>query len=145
MEKIDKFDGEFAFLSNFYDAPVTYNGLTYLNSEAAFQAQKTLDMDRRAEFCSYTPGKAKREGRNLSLRPDWESVKVQVMKDIVLAKFTQNEDLEIKLLSTGKLYLEEGNTWGDTTWGTVDGKGQNLLGKILMATRDELNRRLGLL
>lgn len=40
---IDKFRGEYDFLSNFYSCQVTYNGESYLNSEAAFQAQKTQD------------------------------------------------------------------------------------------------------
>lgn len=34
--------------------------------------------------------------------------------------------------------LEEGNTWGDRTWGTVDGVGQNLLGHVLMTVRSVL-------
>ena len=61
------------------------------------------------------------------------------MYEIVLAKFTQNPDLKEKLLATGDESLEEGNTWGDTIWGTVDGVGENRLGKILMRVRDELN------
>ena len=68
-----------------------------------------------------------------------EEVKDKVMYEIVLAKFTQNPDLKEKLLATGDEYLEEGNTWGDTIWGTVDGVGENRLGKILMRVRDELN------
>ena len=68
-----------------------------------------------------------------------EEVKDKVMYEIVLAKFTQNPDLKEKLLATGDEHLEEGNTWGDTIWGTVDGVGENRLGKILMRVRDELN------
>lgn len=64
------------------------------------------------------------------------------MKDIVMAKFTQNEDLKEKLLSTGNTYLEEGNTWGDRIWGVVDGNGANLLGNILMNVRKELQLEL---
>ena len=73
------------------------------------------------------------------MRSDWEEVKNKVMYEIVLAKFTQNSDLKEKLLATGDEHLEEGNTWGDTIWGTVDGVGENRLGKILMRVRDELN------
>ena len=73
------------------------------------------------------------------MRSDWEEVKDKVMYEIVLAKFTQNPDLKEKLLATGDESLEEGNTWGDTIWGTVDGVGENRLGKILMRVRDELN------
>lgn len=69
---------------------------------------------------------------------DWEEVKDKVMYEIVLAKFTQNPDLKEKLLATGDEHLEEGNTWGDTTWGTVNGIGENRLGIILMKVRKEL-------
>ena len=40
--KIDHFRGEYAFLSNFWEVPVTYMGLTYGSNEAAFQAQKCM-------------------------------------------------------------------------------------------------------
>lgn len=60
------------------------------------------------------------------------------MYEICKAKFTQNEDLKAKLLATGNDILEEGNTWGDRVWGTVNGVGENRLGKILMRVREEL-------
>lgn len=60
------------------------------------------------------------------------------MYEICMAKFTQNEDLKEKLLATGNDILEEGNTWGDKVWGTVNGVGENKLGKILMKVREEL-------
>lgn len=60
------------------------------------------------------------------------------MYEVVLAKFSQNEFLKQKLIATGREWLEEGNTWGDITWGTVDGVGNNYLGKILMAVRSVL-------
>ena len=60
------------------------------------------------------------------------------MYDICYAKFTQNEELKSRLLATGTHLLEEGNTWGDKIWGTVDGEGENHLGKILMRVRKEL-------
>ena len=60
------------------------------------------------------------------------------MYEICKAKFTQNEDLKEKLLATGNDILEEGNTWGDRVCGTVNGVGENRLGKILMRVREEL-------
>ncbi len=62
---IDSFRGEYYFLSNFYEAPVLYDGITYQNNEAAFQAQKTLDMEKRKEFASLSPNLAKRAGRRV--------------------------------------------------------------------------------
>lgn len=138
--KINSFRGKYAFLSNFWEAPVTYNGLTYGNTEAAFQAQKCMTADEMRPFTEMCPAQAKKAGRRVQLRPDWESVKIGIMEDIVRAKFTQNEDLRTQLLDTGVAYLEEGNTWHDICWG-VDartGEGQNHLGKILMRVRQEL-------
>lgn len=141
---IDKFDGDFAFLSNFYDAPVAYDGITYKNTEAAFQAQKTTSIPKRLEFANFTASQSKKEGRKLALRQDWEEVKGQVMYEICLAKFTQNEDLKKKLLSTDGRHLIEGNHWHDNTWGNctcekcVSIQGQNRLGIILMEIRERL-------
>lgn len=134
------FRNEYRFLSNFWDAPVTYKGLTYQNAEAAFQAQKCMDEAEKAQFTTLRSNEAKRLGRYVQLRPDWEEVKVGIMEEIVRAKFIQNEELKWRLIATGDAYLEEGNTWHDTCWG-VDaktGEGQNHLGKILMKVREEL-------
>lgn len=87
---------------------------------------------------AYNPSEAKAAGRKIDLRSDWEEVKSQIMYEIVQAKFNQNPDLKEKLLATGDEHLEEGNTWGDTTWGTVNGIGENRLARILMKVRKEL-------
>ena len=138
---IDSFKGKYYFLSNFYSAPVTYDGLTFQNNEAAFQAAKCINPELRKQFINLNPSKAKKLGRSVKLRKDWEQVKVQIMKEICKAKFDQNEDLKKQLLATGKQTLEEGNTWGDRIWGTVDGVGQNHLGKILMEIRKEYHKK----
>ena len=137
---IKVFDGEYAFLSNFYERKVEYEGITYGSSEAAFQAQKTLDIEERLQFASLTPMQSKRNGRKVALRPDWEGVKVLTMYEIVLAKFTQNPDLAEMLIATGDEELVEGNYWHDTFWGVCDGVGTNFLGKILMQIRGELKQ-----
>ena len=137
--KIGFFQGEYFFLSN-YGAPVTYEGLTYQNNEAAFQAQKCSDTKDREAFTNMNPSEAKKAGRKVLLRKDWEQIKMSVMAGIVKAKFEQNEELAKKLLATGDAYLEEGNDWGDRIWGTVNGQGANCLGMILMNTREELAR-----
>lgn len=141
MEKINEFRKDYFFLSNFYKVPVEYKGLTYSTSEAAFQAQKCKNEADKAAFTSMTPDEAKQYGRKIELRPDWEQVKFTFMKEIVYAKFSQNENIRERLLATGDAYLEEGNTWGDQIWGTVDGIGENNLGKILMEVRAELQNK----
>lgn len=139
---INSFKGEYSFLSNFYESLVTYDGLTYQNSEAAFQAQKCQSLHERIPFTRMNPSEAKKAGRKVILRKDWEQVKINIMAQIVKAKFEQNEELAVKLLNTGDAYLEEGNDWGDRIWGTVNGQGSNYLGYILMAVRDHLNQKI---
>jgi ribA/ribD-fused uncharacterized protein len=139
--RIDRFSDEYRFLSNFYPATVVYEGLTYPDSEHAYQSAKTLDRQERRRIAAQpTPADAKRVGEALKYRSDWAAVKYQVMLDCVRDKFTRNPDLRAKLLATGDAYLEEGNTWGDRIWGVYQGQGTNWLGKILMQVRAELRK-----
>lgn len=140
-KKITQFIAEDYYLSNFFPAVLEYNGIRFLNSEAAFQAQKTLDKAEQMKFSNLPPNKAKALGRRVKLREDWEEVKDQIMYEVVKAKFEQNPTLLEKLLSTGNAYLEEGNTWGDDYWGVpFGGTGQNKLGHILMRLREEFRQ-----
>lgn len=136
MKTIDNFNGEYRFLSNFYNAPVKYNNVVFQNNESAFQAQK--DLTRVNEFKNLPPNKGKSLGRRVKLRDDWEEVKINIMYELVLAKFTQNPKLKEKLLETKDNMLVEGNYWNDTYWGICGGIGRNELGKILMKVRGEL-------
>ena len=135
---IMNFRDDYYFLSNFYPCEVLYDGHKYLSAEAAFQAQKTTDNNEKALFETYSASVAKRHGREVCIRDDWEKVKVSLMYDIVLAKFTSNPVLADRLLATGNETLAEGNTWGDTFWGVCNGNGKNMLGIILMKVRDAL-------
>lgn len=123
---ITEFRGDNFFLSNFYIAPVYYQGIRFENNEAAFQAAKCPE--RMRDFCGLNPQSAKRLGRRVELRYDWEEVKYDVMYQVCKAKFLQNADLYRKLIDTGDAELIEGNTW------------DNHLGKILMRIREELVR-----
>lgn len=137
MTKIDLFRGQYNWLSNFYKCDIYYNGLHYNSVEAAFQAQK--DPSKANEFCNITnPVMAKHKGKNVSLRSDWDKVKVDIMQQLILIKFNSNEELKQKLLETDNIYLEEGNKFHDHFWGVSDGYGQNILGKILMNVRKQL-------
>ena len=140
MKDINEFRGDYYFLSNFYSAEVEFDGITYLNNEAAFQAQKVLDLKVRKEFSELPPNLAKAKGRKVSLRKDWESVKDGLMYEIVLCKFAQNQKLKELLLLTGERNLIEGNDWNDKYWGKCRGEGLNKLGIILKQVRELLKK-----
>lgn len=142
---IEKFTGQYAFLSNFYASPITYEGIIYPTVEHAFQAAKTDDPEiRKIIAAKAKPGQAKYAGGRRGIIKDfdfnaWEAKKVAVMEACVRAKF-QHPELRAQLKDTGDQELQEGNHWNDTFWGVSlkTGKGKNHLGRILMKIRDEI-------
>ena len=141
---INCFDGEFVFLSNFYPSPITDGNLIFPTVEHMFQAAKTVNIKEYKEIAAAdTPGRAKRLGKTITLREDWEEVKDDIMYQALWLKFSI-PTLREMLLATGNEKLIEGNTWHDNTWGDCscerckDIKGQNRLGKMLMQIREEI-------
>lgn len=136
---------EYGCFSNFAAFPIQLKKKRWPTSEHYFQAQKfagTTDEDevRKAK----SPMIAARMGRSRKrpLRRDWESVKVGIMREAVLAKFTQHKDLQEILLATGDAEIIE-HTSKDAYWGDGgDGSGKNMLGKILMETRETIRREI---
>lgn len=142
MTRIDAFEGDYRYLSNFYPCPVTVfftdtgEIVTFRSSEAAFQAAKCPEVA--SSFRSLEPAAAKKLGNKVELRCDWNDIRDEIMRKVIRAKFEQNPDLARRLLETKDAELIEGNSWGDTYWGVCDGHGQNKLGRILMSIREEL-------
>ena len=135
---IDNFRGDFSFLSNFYEATIYVDGERYRSVEHAYQAHKTLDpWSRRLVRLAPSAAEAKKLGKSVPLRKDWDDVKVDLMRSFIRKKF-ENPFLRPLLLATGDVELIEGNTFGDTFWGVCRGTGQNVLGKILMEVRNEI-------
>lgn len=135
---ISCFRGPFRFLSNFWGCDVILDGVHYSCIENAYQAAKTLDTEQRKQFQDCRPGMAKRLGKSLKLRPDWDQVKLGVMERLIEQKFARGSVLAKQLLDTGSVMLVEGNTWNDTFWGVCNGRGSNHLGHLLMKRRTEL-------
>ena len=143
---IDCFDEQYAFLSNFYPCTILYNGVIFPSLENAYQAVKYIgedDLNVYQEFAGFTPGKAKRKGKKLPLRNDWDMVKLEVMEELLRIKFA-DEVLKRQLLSTGEKELIEDNDWHDNFWGSCScekcgNRGMNNLGKLLMKLRFEYN------
>lgn len=139
---INQFRGEYSYLSNFYEAPLTVLGIPFQSSEAAYMACKTENIELRRKFSTLSPKEAKYEGRKLTLRPNWNGLmRLECMELCVRSKFAHNPDLIQKLINTGHSQLVEGNYWGDKYWGVClkTNEGKNMLGEILMAVRDTYN------
>lgn len=129
------------FLSNFYPCTITFDGDTYPSVEHAYQASKTFSRAergpiRRAKLAST----AKRLGKEVTLRPDWEQVRIGIMEAFLRQKFADPR-LARLLAGTEDHELIEGNEWGDTFWGVCKGVGENHLGKLLMKIREEIRPR----
>ena len=133
------FRNEYWFLSNMYPCEIRVNGLVFTCAEACFQSFKTTDLNERKKFQGIDRFKAKKLGTSVSLRSDWNDIRIEVMSRDIHAKFKQHPDLTKKLQDTGDLPIIEDNTWKDTFWGVCNGKGCNLLGQILMSERDWVN------
>jgi ribA/ribD-fused uncharacterized protein len=145
--EIAEFKGKYRFLSNFYAVwIVDADGIKYPTLEHAFQAHKTLDLELRTEIAGLAdPAEAKRAGRQLRLRTDWEVVKRDVMAGLLELKFRAGSALADRLLDTGNAWLVEGNYWCDNEWGDCycggprcRARGRNWLGIALMQRREAL-------
>lgn len=134
---INRFKNEYLFLSNFYYSPIIYKGIEFPSVENAYQAMKTTDKKKWFEFIDCSAGDAKRKGKRLKIRDDWDQVKFGIMEELVELKFAI-PDLRELLRLTNDSELTEGNWWKDTYWGVCNGVGQNNLGKILMSTRSKI-------
>ena len=164
MKTIKNFRGYYSFLSNFSNSKIKFKNYIFENSESVFQVQKFDYNDQLLRaFSVLNPSDAKKYGRakilflnndtdelasnkrpyywenytEFRMTPDWNDRKIEAMYNSVRLKFTQNPEIKEKLIETRDYYLEEGNTWGDKFWGTVNGEGENNLGIILMQVRDE--------
>lgn len=143
------------WFSNFAPAHIFMRDFSYPTVEHAFQAAKTLDIKERKHIANMgSPGAAKKAGRNVKLRPEWEEVKLAVMWICLCAKFS-DEYWYKELKLTGEEQIVEWNSWGDKIWGIpchqVDNglwvpyeklRGENLLGRLLMYCRNHSRRYL---
>lgn len=155
---INKFEGRWRFLSNFYPCVIEHQGIKYNSVESFYVGMKVNDQQL-INGKYYTPGdfremialiknptEVKKIGGKVKLRSNWEEKKLEVMNWAIRQKFKNNPDLKEMLLSTSNQDIVEGNYWHDKFWGicTCDkcgNKGENHLGKILMEVRDELTPR----
>jgi len=160
---IHTFREENAFLSNMTAVEIVYKDLKFGSTEAAYMWEKcplcTIEIKKGdkaekyweigeiaswAQFCLLMPPNlVKRKSREVELRPDWNDVKLKIMYDLLVIKFTQ-EPFRSKLLATGDQNIVEGNFWNDKFWGVdikaTPNEGENWLGRLLMDIRNKLQK-----
>jgi ribA/ribD-fused uncharacterized protein len=145
---ISDFHGEHFFLSNFYPRSFSYRSPRFglhgaQSGEHAYQAEKAETLEEFQRILGLaTPGQTKRAGRSVQMRADWETVKYEVMWNVLWHKFQDSALMRRDLLETGDEILVEGNTWHDNVWGDCScgrpacaSKGENWLGEQLMLIR----------
>jgi ribA/ribD-fused uncharacterized protein len=124
-----------------FDTPLEYKGVEFKTVENFFQAMKSEEVNAIENWkyiASLGPDGAKKAGRKLKLRPDWENVRLEIMEFALRHKFAPGTSWHQKLMQTGATEIIEWNNWGDRYWGRdTDGNGENHLGKLLMKLREE--------
>lgn len=137
---IKEFQKEHRWLSNFAPCKIILSGKEYASVEHAYMAAKCTDPAWRL-FCQKTksPGQVKKASRKIKLRPNWDDLKIKVMKKCLKQKYNQ-EPYKTKLKKTGTQLIQEGNGWNDKFWGIClkTGEGKNILGKLIMEIRAEI-------
>lgn len=136
------YEQDFYVLSNFSSFRLLWQGVDFDTSEAAYHWEKFPDhpqirgaiVKARSAHDAYKVAEANKPLR----RPDWDLVKVSVMKGILMAKAQQHEYVRRKLIATGDRQLIE-DSWRDDFWGWGPHRdGQNMLGKLWMQVRSEI-------
>lgn len=150
---INFFRKENGWLSNMTSVPILYKGHLFDSTEAAFMWEKCQDCEIKLadgssipwlEFCqTQAPNIVKLRSRDVKLREDWNDVKLEIMYDVLVIKFTQ-EPFRSKLIATGTQNIVEGNYWGDKFWGVdlkeTPNEGENWLGRLIMDIRNKLQK-----
>lgn len=127
------FCGTYRFLSNFWISPFRVEGRIWRSVEHFFQAHKTTSLVMQNAIADLQfPADAKKAGKLLNIRPDWNKIRLDIMYVGVLAKFNQNRELRMDLLGTGVRELIDTENGND-----------NEIGKILMKVRNEIRVKRG--
>jgi ribA/ribD-fused uncharacterized protein len=149
----------FGFLSPSYHAPFFLDDELWSTIQHYYQAQKssdpfyqqavreavTPDLAKRLGASAYAPFHAsedswfRRQGQ--SARPDWDRIRLNVMRRAQMAKYTQYHELAVYLLATASAELVKDSST-NSYWGIGrDGRGSNWAGRVLMEVRARLRRR----
>lgn len=144
---INKFRGNYRWLSNMFETPVILHGVKYISVEHAYQSAKSIDEEWKKTCASdqYSSGEIKKLSKSVKIRHDWSEIKNKIMWYLLKQKFSK-DPIKSWLLETGNEEIVEGNSWHCNYWGNCtcdkcsDIKGRNLLGKMIMRIRDDLRK-----
>lgn len=135
----------YGMLSNLYKREIEFEGEIFKTAEHAYQAGKAAKPAvRKWLMDAPSPSLLAMAAHGLyvwDITPNWAKIKFDRMKRILVAKYTQHEDLKALLLGTGDARLVESATVDNAInrlWGEVNGVGQNKLGQLLMEVRSQL-------
>ena len=137
MDSITALKGDYEYLAMTYNYPITVDNITYTNAEAAFWAQRIMDKKARNKLSRLSAMKARAKALQAEPIDDWDETKDDILKKVLEIKFS-DEQLKKKLLSTGTAKIVNNNTYRDDYYGVYNGKGKNMLGKMLMELRESL-------
>lgn len=141
---IYRFREQYGWLSNMKTANIHYKGHDFKSTENAFMWQKNPDDASWLKEClTLPPNECKKRSREISLRPDWNDVKLNVMYEVLVIKFTQ-EPFKTLLLETENQNIVEGNYHNDKFWGVdikiTPNEGENWLGRLIMDIRTKIKK-----
>jgi ribA/ribD-fused uncharacterized protein len=139
VTEVSSFSGPFAFLSNSARTPIEVEGLRYPTVEHAYSSLQVADEAVAAQIRLIpTPSGSIERRRRIRAKPDWVTQKIEVMAQLLAAKFAPGERAASQLIATGKATLRNEVWWDDSFWGVVNGAGENRLGRMLEELRNRL-------
>ncbi len=133
--------GDYGYLATYSNHGFYVNNKYYKTSEHYYQSKKFTDesLINKVLECE-TPKEASNIGRDRKNKPreNWRLIKCDVMYDAVMYKFSSNQILMDKLISTGDEEIIE-ETVKEDFWGCgINKTGSNNYGKILCMVREKL-------
>lgn len=144
MEKITDFSNQYSFLNNDHICLVHYDGLLYASVTHAFQAARTLSESTREQISKIHDIETMYElVENIEDPPEWNKNRVRIMEILIRDKFRRNHILRQRLSETGTAQLQ--NSYQESSpsnlfWGTINDRGDNTIGKILMKVRSDIQK-----
>ncbi len=144
-ERVFFYERDFYVLSNFSAFTLRWNGIRFDTSEAAYHWEKFPASQMVQELIVTAPSahEALCLARHYEQfrRPDWNDVRVEIMRSILQEKARQHEYVRRKLLATGDRELIE-DSWRDDFWGWgPNHDGKNMLGRLWMEIRQKLREQ----